>query len=128
MCVGDEIKKLRMQKGISQKELADLLLISRQTISKWELGKSVPELVYIIQLADYFNVTLDQLVGRKPQTFLQKYFGQKENGGDETMKTINTEGSNFYSSFSNDIKGLLKNGKRIAALVGIDDKEYPQKR
>ncbi|MEK4150129.1 helix-turn-helix domain-containing protein [Carnobacterium sp. FSL E2-0243] len=126
MCVGDEIKKLRMQKGISQKELADLLLISRQTISKWELGKSVPELVYIIQLADYFNVTLDQLVGRKPQTFLQKYFGQKENGGDETMKTINTEGSNFYSSFSNDIKGLLKNGKRIAALVGIDDKEYPQ--
>lgn len=39
MCVGDEIKKLRMQKGISQKELADLLLISRQTISKWELGK-----------------------------------------------------------------------------------------
>lgn len=59
MCVGDEIKKLRMQKGISQKEVADLLLISRQTISKWELGKSVPELVYIIQLADYFNVTLD---------------------------------------------------------------------
>lgn len=126
MHVGDEIKKLRLQKGISQKELAEFLLISRQTISKWELGKSVPDLDYIMQLADYFNVTLDQLVGRKPKTFLQKYFGKKENGGEGTMESLKKEGSNFYSSFSNDIKSIFENEKRVASLVKIEDKEYPQ--
>lgn len=46
--------------------------------------------------------------------------------GEGKMRTIKTEGSNFYSSFSNDCKGMLENEKRVAALVKIDGKEYPQ--
>lgn len=61
--------ELRKQKGISQEELADKLNISRQTLSKWELGNSTPDMEKLILLSDYFEVTLDELVfGNKTET------------------------------------------------------------
>jgi transcriptional regulator with XRE-family HTH domain len=61
--------ELRKQKGISQEELADKLNISRQTLSKWELGNSTPDLEKLILLCDYFEISLDELVfGNKVET------------------------------------------------------------
>lgn len=54
--------ELRKQKGISQEELADNLNISRQTLSKWELGNSTPDMEKLILLSDYFEISLDELV------------------------------------------------------------------
>lgn len=54
--------ELRKQKGISQEELADKLNISRQTLSKWELGNSTPDMEKLILLSDYFEISLDELV------------------------------------------------------------------
>ncbi len=61
--------ELRKQKGISQEELADKLNISRQTLSKWELGNSTPDMEKLILLSDYFEISLDELVfGNKSET------------------------------------------------------------
>lgn len=62
MTLGKRIAQLRMQRGISQIELAEQLAVSRQAISKWETDGSVPELEKLIQLSEIFDVTLDELV------------------------------------------------------------------
>ena len=59
---GKKLFELRKQKGISQEELADKLNISRQTLSKWELGNSTPDMEKLILLSDYFEISLDELV------------------------------------------------------------------
>ena len=51
-------------KGLGQKELADALGTTSKTISHWETGYSEPSILQLIMLADYFEVTLDDLVGR----------------------------------------------------------------
>ena len=51
---------------MSQGDLAEELGVSRQSVSKWETNASVPELDKLVQLADLFGVTLDELAGREP--------------------------------------------------------------
>lgn len=68
MNLADRIQYLRKQKGISQEELAEKMLISRQAVSKWESGQSAPDLEKIVLLSDYFEVTTDYLLkGVEPQ-------------------------------------------------------------
>jgi len=62
MTLGEKIKKLRKQKGFSQEVLAEKVTVTRQTISKWELGQSLPDLDFIAQLSDIFNVSSDYLI------------------------------------------------------------------
>jgi transcriptional regulator with XRE-family HTH domain len=58
----EKLQKLRKEKGMSQENLAELLNVSRQAISKWESGQSYPEMEKLIALSDLFGVTLDSLV------------------------------------------------------------------
>lgn len=62
MTLGQTIAQLRKDKKLSQDELADLLGVSRQSVSKWETDASVPELDKLIRLSDVFGVTLDALI------------------------------------------------------------------
>ena len=60
--VGNRIKELRTIRGVSQKELADLLSKSERAVRMWELGKSEPDLLTVVKLANYFGVSLDELL------------------------------------------------------------------
>ena len=62
MDVGKTIYRLRSVRGMSQGDLADAMEVSRQSISKWETGASVPELEKLVKLAEIFGVSLDELV------------------------------------------------------------------
>ena len=62
MSFGETLQKLRKQRGWSQEELAEKLELTRQTISKWELEQSNPDLEYIIALSDLFQVSTDYLI------------------------------------------------------------------
>lgn len=59
--MGEKIKTLRLNKGISQNELATELNLSRQTISKWENNRSLPDIENIILLSQYFETDLLEL-------------------------------------------------------------------
>ena len=61
MTLAERIFALRTQRELSQEELAEQLGVSRQSVSKWETGQSVPDLDKLIKLADLFGVTLDEL-------------------------------------------------------------------
>lgn len=68
MTLGERIRSLRMQKNLSQEELAEKLDVSRQSVSKWENDTATPDLDKLVKLSDLFEVTLDELVrGESPK-------------------------------------------------------------
>jgi len=58
----NNLKALRKENKLSQNDLASYLNISYKTISSWEKGRSEPKIDMLLKLADYFHVTLDELV------------------------------------------------------------------
>ena len=63
--IGKFIKQLRIEKELSQYQLADMVPISRQAVSKWERGESIPDSSTLIRLSDIFNVTINELLAGK---------------------------------------------------------------
>ncbi len=62
MTIGEKILTLRKGRGLSQEQLAEVLGVSRQAVSKWESEQSVPDIDKIVAVADYFEVTTDYLL------------------------------------------------------------------
>lgn len=58
------LKKLREENKISQQKLANELKVSQSTVGMWENGKNKPEFDTLIKIADYFNVSVDYLLGK----------------------------------------------------------------
>lgn len=58
----NRLYQLRKQKGFSQEELANRLNVSRQTVSKWEVGDSTPDMEKLVAISDLFDVSLDMLI------------------------------------------------------------------
>ena len=63
--IGSNIKRLRMERQMTQKELAKYLNVSVQAVSKWERGRAYPDLALLLPIASLFHVTLDDLFGRR---------------------------------------------------------------
>ena len=59
--MGQIIRRLRKERNLTQEELAELLDVSRQAVSKWEMGASYPDMTMIPTLAFLFKVSLDEL-------------------------------------------------------------------
>ena len=65
MTIGKKLTALRKARGMTQEELSEAIGVTRQTISKWELDASTPDLDYLCKLCDLFGVTADYLI--RPQ-------------------------------------------------------------
>ena len=61
--IGENIKRLRRSRGMTQEQLADILNISNAAVSKWERGDSFPDITLLFPIADYFGVSVDELMG-----------------------------------------------------------------
>ena len=68
MALQDRIYELRKNSGMSQEELAEKVGVTRQSVSKWELGTSVPELETLVALSKCFGVTTDYLLSDEAPT------------------------------------------------------------
>ncbi len=62
MAFSGKLLLLRREKGFSQENLADRLLVSRQSVSKWESGAAMPEIDKLVSMADIFGVSVDYLI------------------------------------------------------------------
>ena len=60
--LAENLSMLRKRNRLSQEELADKLCLSRQTISKYETGETIPDILVCQKMAEVFNVSLDDLV------------------------------------------------------------------
>lgn len=59
------LKELRMEKGLSQQELAQIFNVTQSTVAKWESGDREPNFSILIELSNYFNISTDILLGIK---------------------------------------------------------------
>ena len=75
----EKIVELRKQKGLSQEELAEQLGVSRQAVSRWELGQTLPDIPNLLQLCELFGVSADYLVRDEEQAAVKS---------DQNAKTI----------------------------------------
>ena len=60
----NRLRELRIEKGVSQQEVGELVNMSKMAISHWEKGHSEPSIAQLIALSNYFSVTVDYLVGK----------------------------------------------------------------
>ncbi len=63
MNIGEQILFLRKNKGITQEQLATKLGVSNQAVSKWESGQCYPDIQLLPEISEYFNVSIDELMG-----------------------------------------------------------------
>ena len=78
MTTGEKIFQLRKKNNISQERLADIIGVTRQAVSNWELDEKIPDIENAIKLAEIFDVSLDYLLTGKPvkgnrTAFVNKY-------------------------------------------------------
>ena len=62
MEIGLKLKKTRVRSGFTQEQVAEKLMISRQTVSNWENEKSLPDVVSVIKMGDLYQISLDELL------------------------------------------------------------------
>lgn len=62
MNIGDKIKNAREENGLTQTQAAEILMVSRQTISNWENGKSLPDILSVIRIGELYQISLDELL------------------------------------------------------------------
>ena len=62
MLLGEKLRRLRIARQLPQEQLAEKLQVSRQAISKWELGESIPDTENLILLSKFYGVSIDYLL------------------------------------------------------------------
>lgn len=60
--IGEFLKALRKEKGLTQEQLAEILSVSGRTISRWETGTNMPDLSILIQMAEFYNVEVKEIL------------------------------------------------------------------
>lgn len=78
MTLSNKLFTLRKKSGMNQEELAERLDVSRQAISKWENGESLPEITKLKMIADIFSVTTDFLLDDTKDEFIRAEFTEND--------------------------------------------------
>ncbi len=132
MTIGEKINNLRTSADISQEQLAEKISVSRQSISKWEMDQSLPQIDKVLQLCELFGITTDELLYDKiaiskektPRTDKNKYFGTDGFRG-EANKTLTSMQAYKVGRFlgwyySSELSGCTKAGYRPRIVIGKD--------
>lgn len=105
------LRELRKEVGLSQKEFAQKFNLTQATISDWEIGKVEPSITWLIKLADYFEVSIDYLVGHTDDTGViqnnspaltiieQEVVDCMRNVGDMEREIITDTAKNVYKAY-----------------------------
>ncbi len=102
------ILKKRKEKNITQEELAEFMMVTKASVSKWETGQSYPEILLLPKLATFFNISLDELIGYEPQLSLEqikRIYLDFENrvtkmNVEKIMEEVKDTAKQYYSCFN----------------------------
>ena len=110
MELGKRLKQSRTNKGFSQTNVADYLNISRQSISKWENGNSLPDLANLVRLSNYYEVSIDELL-KENQELKNKIEANELEIEDKHQKL------NFIRGISQNDEGLILLGLSFLSFL-----------
>ena len=113
MVLAEKIVLLRKRKGWSQEELADKLDISRQSVSKWELGASIPDLDMILRLSELFDVTTDYLLKDDVREISSNVSEVFEEMSEPSARRVSAKEANLFMDLTE------KLSERIAFAVSL---------
>ena len=120
--LADNLQLLRKQKGITQEELAEVFGVTSQSISKWELGINCPDITMLPKIADYYRVSIDELVGYKPLSSINSIYidvksliESSDNKIDDAYKIARLAVASIYDKGRDQAERLLV-GKRDNSL------------
>ena len=128
MRIGEKIANLRIQAKMSQEQLAEVLEVSRQSISKWEMDQALPQIDKVLQLCEIFKISTDQLLHDKIEICAadadgNKYFGTDGFRGEANVSLTSMQaykvGRFLGWYFSNEISGCKAN-HRAKIVIGKD--------
>ena len=102
MEIGKKLKDARMRSGFTQESVAEKVNVSRQTISNWENEKSYPDIISVIELSNFYSISLDELLK-----------------GDEKMMEHLEESTNVVKSTRKLIGAILLNLITVILLVTL---------
>lgn len=105
--IGENILQKRKERGITQEELAEFMMVTKASVSKWETGQSYPDILLLPKLATFFNISVDELIGYDPDLSsaqIQKFYIDLENrvpdaGMDSIVEDIKIKIKQYYSCF-----------------------------
>ncbi len=130
MTIGQKITQLRTAADISQEQLSETLGVSRQSISKWETDQALPQIDKVLQIAELFNISTDELLRDKfelrsaDKKKHNKYFGTDGFRGEAN---INLTSMHAYKVgrflgwyYSSKLSGCTKAGYRPRIVIGKD--------
>lgn len=108
MSFQENLIRARKARGMTQEELAARLSISRQAVSKWETGESLPDLYKLAALADELGVSTDELCGREPAALCG-----------EVPATAFAGDAAEREAFAEEIRRIAKQNRSLRYVVGI---------
>ena len=132
MTIGQKIIQLRNAADISQEQLAEMLGVSRQSISKWEMDQALPQIDKVLQLAEIFSVSTDELLVDKieinraaaNEPRVNKYFGTDGFRGEANVTLTSMQayrvGRFLGWYYSSKLSGCTKPGYRPRIVIGKD--------
>ena len=132
MTIGQKIIQLRNAADISQEQLAETLGVSRQSVSKWEMDQALPQIDKVLQLAEIFSVSTDELlldkieINRRPanEPRTLKYFGTDGFRGEANVNLTSMQaykvGRFLGWYYSSKLSGCTKPGYRPRIVIGKD--------
>lgn len=112
--LGNKLYELRKQAGLSQEAFAEKLGVSRQAVSKWECGASLPDTDNLITIANLYNISLDELIGRPAPEKTEKADPQEEYEDEDDKEDAEAE-----AYYSDDGTPADKKRKTLRALHAL---------
>lgn len=121
---GENLKRLRKNKGFTQEETAEMLGTTKQSLSRWENNITAPDVFFLPALASFYNVSVDSLLGveaERTEKIKDDYFTKNRDFhlvGDYLAAFEETQ--KIYSEFPND-KRIINNLMTDSYLMGLHD-------
>ncbi|MCF0110017.1 MAG: helix-turn-helix transcriptional regulator [Erysipelotrichaceae bacterium] len=102
--IGGFLKELRNEKGITQEQLAEELGVSNRTVSRWETGFNMPDISVLIEIADYFDVSIPEIIN-----------GERKSEMNEEVKEMATS----IATYAEEERNVLLKRLRYISLAGL---------
>ncbi len=98
--LNENIAFFRKKRGITQEELANALGVTNQAVSKWESGKCAPDIQLLPDIAEYFNISIDELFGRSVNSDISTKIQSSKETSSKLDAAINIASKKGYISSS----------------------------
>ena len=107
--IGEFLKQLRTDKGLTQEQLAERFYVSSRTVSRWETGNNMPDIATLIDLADFYEVDIREIIDGERKSEIMK------NENDDTLKKV----AEYATEESKKSRKRIRRISEIFSLISV---------